>query len=160
MNKVDDIPELSHLFKTFFAFIKEHHIHSFIDHMSNYKQLETIILESKLVQVHYNLRMDSYSIRMSNESNHLVDLVFLFPFGKDRNENQFMITLNNKKVYAEVIVATDLRLPMISLVKPPKRHWWEMFRRIENDKSSIMTFSEWESFLQSNNIQRPRKFKG
>ncbi len=160
LNKVADIPELAHLFTTFFAFVKKYHIHSFIDHMSNYQQLERIILDSTLFLVQYNVRMDSYSIRMENPSNNLVDLVFLFPFGKQCNENQVMVTLNNKKIYAEIIIASQSRLSFINLIPPPKRSWRQWFQREKGDAVTVMTLAEWESFLEENSVQRPRKFKG
>lgn len=83
MNNLADLPEIKDFFSSIFNFLKKYRIHSFLDHMSDYSQLYEILIASQLEDLRYYHRMDQYVLKLRNENNRLVDLVYLFSFGNN-----------------------------------------------------------------------------
>ena len=158
MNTLASLPEMTAFFEAIFSFLRKYRIHSFIDHMSDYSQLFDILMSSQLEDLRYYHRMDQYVLKLRNENNRLVDLVYLFSFGnKGRNDQQIMITLNNEKIRVEIIITDNREIPIMKYSTPDKKI--AAFWKKKEPPREKMTLQDWDDFLESHNKQYPRRMK-
>lgn len=158
MNNLADLPEIKDFFSSIFNFLKKYRIHSFLDHMSDYSQLYEILIASQLEDLRYYHRMDQYVLKLRNENNRLVDLVYLFSFGNNGiNDQQILITLNNEKIRVEIIITDERELPIMKYSTQEKK--LVAFWKKKPPPRQRMTQNDWEIFLESHSKQYPRKMK-
>lgn len=159
--------DLSNFFNFIFDFIRDKRIHSTVDHQSNYDDIRNAIFESRLNVFRYNTRFDSYSFFMENNDNYLADLIFIFVFGNQK-DNQILIKVNNAKIYFELVLTDNEK--HIPLMHYEKKNVFEksiflklsdkiinfLVKKSRTRKKNIeeMTFTELRTYFENNKYQR------